>query len=102
VGGRLQRHVELSLSPNRPNILIQEVSSLFRIQCEVVVPKYLGERQPQLSIREIATNAVSEADRPGLECVVVVICEHRIGLVEVALWDKFVRLSEVVVGKVGA
>jgi hypothetical protein len=102
VRGRLQRHVQLSLSPNRPNLLIQEVSGLFLIQRDIEVPEDLGEHKPQLSIRKITPDTVPHADRPGLECGVVVICKHRIGLVEVAFWDKFARLSEVVIGEVGA
>jgi hypothetical protein len=102
VRGRLQRHIKLSLSPNRPNLLIQEVSGLFFIQRDIEVPKDLGEHKPQLSICKITSDTVPDADRPGLECGVVVICKNRIGPVEVALWDKFARPSEVVIGEVGA
>ncbi len=66
------------------------------------MPKDLGEHQPQFSIRQVASDAVPDANRPGLKCGVVVICEHRIGLVEVSLGDKFVGFSEVVVREVGA
>ncbi len=100
--GRLQLYIKLSLRPYGPDLLVQEVSSLFRIKREIVVPKDLGEHQPQFSIRQVTSNAVPDANRPGLKCGVVVICEHRIGLVEVSLWDKFVRFSKVVVREVGA
>lgn len=66
------------------------------------MPKDLGKHNPQFSIRKIASNAVPDTDRPGLKCGVVVIGEHPLVFVEMALRDKFLRLSEVVFGEVGA
>lgn len=100
--GRLQRDVKRSLRPDRPNLLVQEVSRLFSIQREIVVPKDFGEHNPQFSICKISSNAVPDTDRPRLERGIVVIWEHPIAFLKMALWDKFVRPSEIVVGEVGA
>ena len=98
----LQRDVELSLCPDRPNLLVQEVPSLFSVQREIKVPKDFGEHNPQFSICKVASNAVSDTDRPGLERSVIVLWEHPFVFIEMALGNEFLRFGEVVLGKVGA
>lgn len=99
---RLQRDVKVSLCPDGPNLLVQKVPGLFGIQREIKVPKDFGEHNPQFSICKVASDAVSHTDRPGLECGVIVLREHPFALIEMALGNKLVRLSEVILGKVGA
>lgn len=98
----LQRHPKLSLRPNRPDLLIEEITSLLSVKRDIVVPQHLGEDQPQLSVCQVLANAVPHAHRPRLECRPVVDTHCWVILVEVALWDELVGLCEVVVGVVCA
>lgn len=66
------------------------------------MPENLGEHYPQFSVCKIASNAVPNTDGPGLERCVIVIRVSPIAFVEMALRDKFVRVSEIILGKVGA
>lgn len=65
------------------------------------MPKDFGEHNPQLSICKVASNAISDTDRPGLERGVVVLGEHSFAFLEMALGNEFLRVGEIVLGKVG-
>lgn len=97
----LQGDVKLSFSPNRPNLLVQEISGFFGIQGQIVVPQNFCEHKPQLCISQVASDTIPDTNGPGLEGGVVVIWVHPFVFVEMAFWDKFLRLGEVVISEVG-
>ncbi len=49
------------------------------VQLEIKVPQELGENEPHLGVRELASDAVARADAEGLRRVVPVGGKDRIG-----------------------
>lgn len=94
--------IQLPLCPDRPNLLVQKIPRPDLVKHEVIVPQHFGQRQAQLGISQVSSDAVSHPNRPRLVSSIVVICKQRVRLVEVTLRDELVWLGEVVVCKVRA
>ena len=92
---------ERILAPDRPDLLVQEVTRLLFVEYHIVMPKDLGQHEPAFSIREVLTNTVSGADRERLISGIVVVAEAGRILVQETLGEKLEGSREVVISEVG-
>ena len=68
---------ERIFAPDRPDLLVQEVSCLLFLEHYIKVPEDLCQHEPAFGICKVLSNAVSSADREWLISGIVVVTEAR-------------------------